>query len=101
MAGPAEGADSVSTKISCVPPSSRAEGVTMVFGPMKIFSRRDIAERTSLSLTNSETLTGGAAAASAADDREADPGLDAAATGASAEGRGETVAARAPGPEAG
>ena len=48
------------TNISCVSPSSRADGVTIVFGPMKIFSFRASAVRTSYSLTNSATLIFGA-----------------------------------------
>jgi hypothetical protein len=42
---------SVSTNTSCSRPRSRAEGVRMVLRPMKIFSLRVIARRTSFSLT--------------------------------------------------
>ena len=52
---------SVSTNTSCSSPRSRAEGVRIVFGPMKIFSLRVIARRTSFSLTNGEIGTVGAA----------------------------------------
>src|SRR5713226_4227434 len=56
---------SVSTNTSCSRPRSRADGVTIVFGPMKIFSLRVIAARTSFSLTNAEICTGGSAGAAA------------------------------------
>ena len=52
---------SVSTNTSCSSPRSRAEGVSIVFGPIKIFSLRVIARRTSFSLTNGEIGTAGAA----------------------------------------
>jgi hypothetical protein len=42
---------SVSTNTSCSRPRSRAEGVRIVLRPMKIFSLRVIARRTSFSLT--------------------------------------------------
>ncbi len=41
------------------PATSRAEGVRIVFGPMKIFSPRVTARRTSPSVTNGETFAGG------------------------------------------
>src|SRR5882762_3779211 len=44
---------------SCSMPRSRAEGVRIVFGPMKIFSLRVIARRTSFSLTKGEISTAG------------------------------------------
>src|SRR5580658_2494590 len=47
----------VSTKTSCSRPRSRADGVRIVFGPMKIFLLCVIAWRTSFSLTNGEIST--------------------------------------------
>src|SRR5882672_6424533 len=44
---------------SCSMPRSRADGVRIVFGPMKIFSLRVMARRTSFSLTNGEISTAG------------------------------------------
>src|ERR1700680_1831506 len=58
---------SVSTNTSCSRPRSRAEGVRIVFGPMKIFSLRVIARRTSFSLTKGEISTAGFAGGSGFD----------------------------------
>src|SRR5580700_1151998 len=59
--GRALGALAVSTKTSWVDARSRAEGVTMVWVLIKIFSLRVMAMRTSFSLTKSGTLSAGAA----------------------------------------
>src|SRR5579864_8259489 len=45
--------------MSCAPPKSRADGVRIVFGPINIFSVRDRADFTSLSLTNSALWNSG------------------------------------------
>ena len=76
--------NSVSTKISWARARSRAEGVTMVFGPMKIFSWRVMAERTSFSLTKAETWISGLGGAGVA----AGGAVAAGASGVEAEGSG-------------
>src|ERR1700682_3977894 len=48
-------------------PRSRADCVSIVFGPMKIFSLRVIARRTSFSLTKGEISTAGFAGGSSFD----------------------------------
>lgn len=50
----------VITRISWESPRSRAAGVTIVFGPMKIFCCLVMATRMSFSLTNSMILISGA-----------------------------------------
>src|ERR1700674_1890199 len=51
-------------KTACSRPRSRAEGVRIVLGLMKIFSLRVMARRTSFSLTKLEIWTAGFAGAS-------------------------------------
>src|ERR1700691_3555643 len=59
--GRALGALAVSTNTSWVDARSRAEGVTIVWVLIKIFSLRVMAMRTSFSLTKSGTLSAGGA----------------------------------------